>query len=304
MRLPPLCGCILVVFAMVGTSPARAQAPLHIGGFDNTRGGIISLATGEWVNNLRTAILNAYPGSTLSGSAALTQDYLAGLDVLIISSVASGDSPILPLTQGEQAALRQFVLAGGSAFLFTDNTDFSIANASCLEPFGLASNVDGGGGSVGVVADPAQSRVTNGPFGVVLTFPMFASGWFMGLGPDAVSLAAFADGNEPCLAVIEPHRLSATSGTVVFFSDTSMIFDMFMTPDDQALVLNAIAATRPLPCPGDFNHDGSTNSQDFFDFLACFFDARHCGDADFNHDGIANSQDFFDFLSVFFEPCQ
>jgi hypothetical protein len=57
----------------------------------------------------------------------------------------------------------------------------------------------------------------------------------------------------------------------------------------------------PNLCPCDFNHSGSVNSQDFFDFLNCFFSATPlaCG-ADFNNSGSVNSQDFFDFLNCFF----
>jgi hypothetical protein len=51
--------------------------------------------------------------------------------------------------------------------------------------------------------------------------------------------------------------------------------------------------------PGDWNHDGRVNSQDFFDFLSAFFNSA----ADFNHDGVTNSQDFFDFLHCFFTAC-
>jgi hypothetical protein len=52
-------------------------------------------------------------------------------------------------------------------------------------------------------------------------------------------------------------------------------------------------------CPSDWNHSGTINSQDFFDFLNAFF----ANNADFNADGQTNSQDFFDFLTAFFDGC-
>jgi hypothetical protein len=52
-------------------------------------------------------------------------------------------------------------------------------------------------------------------------------------------------------------------------------------------------------CLSDWNHDGLSTSQDFFDFLASFFG----GFADFNKDGATDSQDFFDFLAEFFAGC-
>lgn len=63
------------------------------------------------------------------------------------------------------------------------------------------------------------------------------------------------------------------------------------------------APSLPVPgsaaCAADINDDGAVTSQDFFDFLAGFFNQN----ADFNHDGITNSQDLFDFLAAFFAGC-
>lgn len=61
-------------------------------------------------------------------------------------------------------------------------------------------------------------------------------------------------------------------------------------------------AMRLERCRGDVNEDDVLNSQDFFDFLMCFFEAG-CTGADLNADGVVNSQDFFDFLTVFFAGC-
>jgi len=53
-----------------------------------------------------------------------------------------------------------------------------------------------------------------------------------------------------------------------------------------------------VACPCDWNQSGTITSQDFFDFLAGFFN----NNADYNHDGQTSSQDFFDFLQCFLAP--
>ncbi|MBC7772021.1 MAG: PQQ-dependent sugar dehydrogenase [Pyrinomonadaceae bacterium] len=54
----------------------------------------------------------------------------------------------------------------------------------------------------------------------------------------------------------------------------------------------------PATCPCDWNDDLTLTSQDFFDFLAGFFNDN----GDFNGDMMTTSQDFFDFIACFFEP--
>jgi hypothetical protein len=60
-----------------------------------------------------------------------------------------------------------------------------------------------------------------------------------------------------------------------------------------------IARWGVVICPSDYNADGVTSSQDFFDFLGAFF----AGTADFNRDGAVNSTDFFDYLQAYFAGC-
>ncbi|MBC7773770.1 MAG: PQQ-dependent sugar dehydrogenase [Pyrinomonadaceae bacterium] len=57
----------------------------------------------------------------------------------------------------------------------------------------------------------------------------------------------------------------------------------------------------PPLCPADFDADGAVNSQDFFLFLAAFFDNQLA--ADFNHDLTVDSQDFFAYVAAFFKVC-
>jgi hypothetical protein len=87
------------------------------------------------------------------------------------------------------------------------------------------------------------------------------------------------------------------------------IFDGFPCgrPGGNDYVANFDVGLEPCAgnaCPCNFNHDAALNSQDFFDFLSCFFGgACPAGeDADYNNDTVVNSQDFFDFLVCFFAP--
>lgn len=57
--------------------------------------------------------------------------------------------------------------------------------------------------------------------------------------------------------------------------------------------------TIGAPCACDWNQSGTLTSQDFFDFIAGFFNDN----ADFNNTGATDSQDFFDFLACFFSGC-
>jgi hypothetical protein len=73
-------------------------------------------------------------------------------------------------------------------------------------------------------------------------------------------------------------------------------------PDHQTFLVYACNQVRfAISPPSDFNRDGVLNSQDFFDFIAVFF--QNSMQADFNHDNVVNSQDFFDFIADFFEGC-
>ncbi len=66
------------------------------------------------------------------------------------------------------------------------------------------------------------------------------------------------------------------------------------------LSIDLITCTPPQTCPADFNHSGSLEVQDIFDFLNAWFAGSPA--ADFNGGGLA-VQDIFDYLNAWFAGC-
>ncbi len=102
--------------------------------------------------------------------------------------------------------------------------------------------------------------------------------------------SAYASGNNPVYVVTADMNDDGGVDVVAINKDD----------DSFAILLNS-CSNRPA-CRANFNSDCAVNSQDFFDFLSCFF-TPGCPGADFNLDGFVNSQDFFDFITAFFSPC-
>jgi hypothetical protein len=96
-------------------------------------------------------------------------------------------------------------------------------------------------------------------------------------------------------------------GSNIFFGHSDTNTSSSSDPNAPALLFTLIDNIRVTAagCPCDFNNDAALNSQDYFDFLTCFFGgACPAGqDADYNNDGNVNSQDYFDFLVCFFSGC-
>jgi hypothetical protein len=125
---------------LVSIAASAKAGPIVVGGFDEARGGFESLASGE-DSALAGDIASAYPGTTFQFANTLTPSFLNSVNVVILGVATSDVSAITPLTASEQTALLNFVLGGGMALIFADNSLFDpnapAANASLLSPFGV-----------------------------------------------------------------------------------------------------------------------------------------------------------------------
>jgi hypothetical protein len=242
---------LLFGIAALWTMPGSARAQLVIGGFDPSRGGFTSLASGDnstLVNDIKTAI----PGTTFSFSNTLTPTFLAGVNAVILGVATTETSAITPLTSSEQTALHNFVLNGGTALLYTDNDSFDpnapVVNASFLTPFGLTAT--------GTLPPPANPSILNPsgplthPFTPVTDFTTLDAGFYNNTGTGTV-LAQFAPG-EAAIDYFARGTLGPHSGTAVFFSDSNTISNDTLTTSNLNLLLNGLT-TVPVPEPSPWS---------------------------------------------------
>lgn len=240
---------VLLLSTALAASPALGQ---RIGGFDGSRGGTQSLVDSASMLDVRAAIFATFPGAVLSGAPELTPAYLDTVEMVLLGvGFGGGDTPITPLSAAEQQALRDFVDAGGSAFIFSDNDTFAgpasdPANESLLDPFGLDTTGNVDGAAPITVSDPSHP-IVDGPFGSIAAATLAFAGWYDELGP-SVPIATLDANGEPVLAVIEKDALAPGSGLVVLLADCTILLDGFGTNETNTLILNSIDAAMPPPC--------------------------------------------------------
>ncbi len=164
--------CLLASIGLfVSTAASLKAGPIVVGGFDAARGGFESLAPGE-DSALAGDIATAFPGTTFDFTSTLTSSFFSGVNVAIFGVATSDGSAITPLSASEQTALLNFVLGGGTALIFADNSTFDpnapAANASLLSPFGVSIT----GTLIGPVSAPILnlSGPLTGPFTPVTMF--------------------------------------------------------------------------------------------------------------------------------------
>jgi hypothetical protein len=193
---------------------------------------------------LASDIASAYPGTTFQFANALTPSFLNGVNVVILGVATSDVSAITPLTASEQAALLNFVLGGGMALIFADNSIFDpnapAANASLLSPFGVTVS----GTLFGLVNAPILNPAgpLTAPFTPVTQFATNYPGFFSGIGVGTALADLSGNPSEPAIDRFAPGALGPSSGAVVFFSDSdAMVAGDSLTSTNLNLVLNSFS---------------------------------------------------------------
>lgn len=304
---------VLCLAASAGFLVSNVRGAAVIGGFNDARGGTFAIASGSALQTVRASILDKFPGTTFSGSGTITSTYLAGVDVLFLSSARAGNSAIAPLSADEKSALRAFVEQGGTAILLVDNDTFAgaasdAANESLIDPFGVDVTGTGLAWPQGAtVLNPLAPPICSGPFGSTASWQVGWTGWFNGVPAEAVVLGTINQSTLPGLLYFPRHALAACSGGVVIFSDSTSFADGYFAPGSGAdiLMANSIAVALQPSCVagqcGDIDGDGQVNGADLGILLA----AWGTGDrsADLNADGVVNGADLGILLSNW-GPCE
>lgn len=240
---------LLGLLAICAAVPAQAS-PFVVGGFDVARGGLESLAPGG-NPALASDIAAAFPGTTFQFSNTLTPAFLSSVNVVILGVATTDSSAITPLSGSEQSALRSFVLGGGTALIFSDNSLFDpnapAVNASVLTPFGVTAT----GTEDGIVSAPILNSTgpLTSPFTPATEFDTLFPGWYNDTNGGLVLADLNSDPATPAIDFFAPDALGPTSGAVVLFSDSNAIIQTTaeLTTTNLNLILNALALTEVPP---------------------------------------------------------
>lgn len=243
---------LLVVLALTLTihlTGAAVSAGITVGTFDASRAGFANLDDGLLATQARASLLSNFPGSTIVTTPTLTPSFLASVDVMFVISVKDGGG-ISPLSAGEQSALFNHVLGGGTAFILAEEYLDHDSAQSVVTPFGVTIADDGVNGlQYGTVLNPSHP-IFSGPFGVQSEFAVLGSGIFTSLGPYATSLSTMNSTGFSILATIEAGALGPGSGRVILMPDATPFADPVVDgyfSEAETLFLNSIAYLVPEP---------------------------------------------------------
>jgi hypothetical protein len=244
---------LIGLLTICAAGPTQAS-PFVVGGFDAARGGIASLAPGE-DSALAADIVAAFPGTTFQFTNTLTSSFFSGVNAVILSVATSDTTAITPLSASEQSAVKSFVLGGGIALMFSDNSTFNAnapaANANFLAPFGVTAT----GTLTGFVSAPILNPAgpLTKPFTPVTTFTTNFPGWYSDTNGGLVLADLNNNSAQPAIDYFGPGAFGSNSGVTVLFSDVNaMVAGDALTTSNLNLILNTLAlvqepSTAPEP---------------------------------------------------------
>jgi hypothetical protein len=213
---------LLLAFSLP-LSWVRPASALVIVAWNETRGGLSSLADDAGFASTRSMIAANFPGSTIVGVPTLTTAALTGANVVWIGSATGNTSAITPLSASEQSALLAFVQAGGTAVLFGENDTFtpsaSTANNSLFTPFSAHNTGTLSNAQAYTFPSPSSFPLV-GPFGTVSALSSGFPGWFDSLPPAASIVATLTTNGQTVIATLPSDALDPGSGRAWFFGDT------------------------------------------------------------------------------------
>lgn len=223
----------ILIVTFIALCIEYANAGIVIGAFDATRTSTYSLKN----LGLADLITSRISGSSFVEGPMLTDSFLSGLDVLVLTSNTSFTTSSSPLTPSEQAALLTYIGHGGGVVAVTSD------EPSFMAPFGMVISRDSrSNANHSSIPNYLTNPISNGPYGTTSTFTTDVFGGanniFATLGPYAHGIG-FNSYGLPTLAQIDENVISPGSGRVVLFADPESALESFITSN--GLALNAIA---------------------------------------------------------------
>lgn len=243
-----------VVIVVATFQPLWASAAIVFGGWNEERAAGFALDAPLATAGILGTLEPEFPGITVVTTKTLTPEFLAGVDVLLLSTADSFSSIIDPLTTAESKALYNYVLNGGAAILLADGT-FTGGVAAVNDSMTALFGVHVGGFTSGIQTAVGASKthpIIHGPYGEVTDMGTFYPGSITDLGPYAISIGELS--TDPFLAVIPAHALSPLSGPVVIIGDpapyvpglygnteTLLLNTFAFIPEPSTMVLSAMS---------------------------------------------------------------
>ncbi|REK12957.1 MAG: PEP-CTERM sorting domain-containing protein [Planctomycetota bacterium] len=252
MKRPFRLLCVVASACLFAATASTASAEFVIGVFDTSRATTANIATGSLTVKSRESLLTHFPDATYATTPTLTSEFLAGVDTVILSSVADRDTGITPLHFFERRALFDYVEGGGTALLVAEGYGpFLTASLSLLNTFGMAQQDDGRVGWQNAIPydDKYDHPLVNGPFGSSGGLILDGLAYLHVIGPYATPISRHLGSNFPVLAAIERDAIAPGSGRVVILADSSPFASLWDLPNAENLFLNSIDYLLPVPEP-------------------------------------------------------